>query len=494
MKSPILGSSYVARSINAADNRMVNLFPEIVPEGGKEPAFLQRAPGMTASGLTAASIGPILAMLAYDNVLVIVASTITPTVYTSTNGAALVNRGGIVGITSYITMAQNDTQVFIVNSGQNTAWVLDKTTFALTQEAGPTFGPDNISAYNCTYLDGYFVFRGVGNRIYVSNLLDGTTIDPLAFANADASPDPVVRVAALNGELWVFGENTTEVWYNAGTTPFPFAPIQGSFSEMGCDTPTSVASIDNSLFWVGNDKSGRRIVYRSNGYRAERISTHAVESIISQYPSSTLLLRSYTYQQNGHSFYVLTSSSISGSGYSVPGFTWVYDITTQVWHERARWTGTEFAYHRATCTVQVPWLGRRKMFVGTDDGFVNYLEPDVYTEPGATTRWLRSWRALPTGQNNLKRTAHHALQIDCETGNNATELNVSLRWSDDGGHTFNSTPRVASLGAAGDYSKRVIFRRLGMTTQLRDRVYELSGEDSAIFIMGAELTLSPTDG
>ena len=46
MKTPILGSSYVARSPNAADSRMVNLFPEIVPEGGKEAAFLQRAPGL----------------------------------------------------------------------------------------------------------------------------------------------------------------------------------------------------------------------------------------------------------------------------------------------------------------------------------------------------------------------------------------------------------------------------------------------------------------
>ena len=41
MKTPILGSAYVARSINAANNRMVNLFPEVVPEGGKEAA--QRA-------------------------------------------------------------------------------------------------------------------------------------------------------------------------------------------------------------------------------------------------------------------------------------------------------------------------------------------------------------------------------------------------------------------------------------------------------------------
>ena len=46
MKTPILGSTYVARSVNAADARMVNLFPEIVPEAGKEPAFLNRAPGL----------------------------------------------------------------------------------------------------------------------------------------------------------------------------------------------------------------------------------------------------------------------------------------------------------------------------------------------------------------------------------------------------------------------------------------------------------------
>ena len=46
MKTPILGSAYVARSVNAADARMINLFPEVVPEGGMEPAFLQRCPGL----------------------------------------------------------------------------------------------------------------------------------------------------------------------------------------------------------------------------------------------------------------------------------------------------------------------------------------------------------------------------------------------------------------------------------------------------------------
>ena len=48
MKTPILGSTYVARSVNAADARMVNLFPEVIPEAGTEPGFLMRAVALAA--------------------------------------------------------------------------------------------------------------------------------------------------------------------------------------------------------------------------------------------------------------------------------------------------------------------------------------------------------------------------------------------------------------------------------------------------------------
>ena len=60
MKTPILGSTYVARSVNAADARMINLFPEVVPEAGKEPAFLMRAPGLRR--VTTVGTGPIRGM------------------------------------------------------------------------------------------------------------------------------------------------------------------------------------------------------------------------------------------------------------------------------------------------------------------------------------------------------------------------------------------------------------------------------------------------
>ena len=68
-----------------------------------------------------------------------------------------------------------------------------------------------------------------------------------------------------------------------------------------------------------------------------------------------------------------------------------------------------------------------------------------------------------------------------------------LRWSDDGGHTWTGD-RWTSMGKIGEYGSRVIWRRLGMTTKIRDRVYEISGTDPVkLYVMGAELVLSATN-
>lgn len=485
MKSPILGSSYVARSVNAADNRMVNLFPEIVPEGGKEPAFLQRAPGMTDSGLVPGTLLNISSLLSYNysGIDYLVVSNGNQ-IYTSSDGAALVYRG-VVGASSSLetTMAHNDEQVFITDIVSGTGWVMDKGSFGITQELGPAFG-DNIVVRSVVYLDGYFVFDQPGsNRIYVSDLLDGTTVNPLAWANADASPDLVKAIAALNGELWVFGTSSTEVWSNVGTIPFPFAPIQGSFTETGCAAPRSVATLDNSLFWLGQDNRGQGVVYRTNGYRAERVSTHAVEWQIQRYSDISDAI-AYTYQQDGHAFYVIT--------FPTGNATWVYDVATQAWHERASWDGVNFNRHISNCQA----FYRGDTLVGCTDGAINILSTDEYKDVSTTIKWLRSWRALPTGQNNLKRTAHHSLQLDLNSSvddDDAPNPEVSLRWSDDGGHTWND-PRSAYMSAIASPNTRVIFRRLGMTTSLRDRVYEISGTSAVpVYVMGAELILSPTD-
>jgi hypothetical protein len=388
---------------------------------------------------------------------------------------------GTVGGTGPVSMVDNGTQIFIATNPNG--YIFNTSTNVFAQITDPDFP----GAVTVAYLDGYFIFNPPNSqRFYLTALLDGTSVDPLDFASAEGSSDGLVALIVDHRELWLFGTDSIEVWYDAGLSDFPFVRIQGAFNELGCAAPYSVAKLDNGLFWLGSDARGKGIVYRAEGYTGKRMSTHAVEWQIQQYGDISDAI-GYTYQQDGHAFYVLIFPSANT--------TWVFDVATQAWHERAGFVNGDFTRHRSNCQMAY----NNEVIVGDyQNGNIYSFDLDVYADNGQIQKWLRSWRALPTGQNNLKRTTQHSMQLDCETG---VGLNVGqgedpqamLRWSDDGGHTY-SNEHWKSLGKIGVFQRRAIWRRLGMTLKLRDRVYELSGTDPVkIAIVGAELILSPTN-
>jgi len=473
MKTPILGQSYVARSVNAADGRMINMFPEILAEG-KEAAWLQRAPGLRL--LATVGVGPIRGLWTFDGVGYVVSGNRLYSI--DTNWTATL-RGTITG-TGPVSMADNGTQMFIACNGPS--YIYNASTQVLAQITDPDFP----GAVTVGYIDGYFVFNEPNSqKIWVTALLDGTSVDPLDFASAEGSPDGVVGLIVDHREVWVFGTNSVEVWYDSGASDFPLQRIQGAFNEIGCAATYSLAKLDNGVFWLGADARGRGIVYRANGYTGQRISTHAVEWHIQSYGNIDDAI-AYTYQQDGHAFYVLTFPTAQK--------TWVYDVAANAWHERA--SGNENQYrHRSNCQMAF----NNEIVVG------DYLNANIYafdltvfSDNGDLQKWQRSWRALPQGQNNLRRTAQHSLQIDLESGTGlnlgqGSDPQVMLRWSDDGGHTW-SNEHWSPMGKIGEYYRRVFFRRLGMTLKIRDRVYELSGTDPVkIALLGAELQASGTN-
>ena len=546
MQTPILGSAYVARSVNAADNRMVNLFPEIIPEGGQTPAFLNRAPGLKF--LQTVGSGPIRGLWAHqtNGSDFFVASgnefyklnglTATPTLL------------GVISGTGQVSIADNGTQLFIACNPKS--YIYNE----VTNQFAEITDPDFTGAVTVAYLDGYFVYNEPNSQlVWVTQLLDGTQVDPLAFASAEGSPDGLVAINVDHREAWLFGTDSIEVWYDAGLSDFPLTRIQGAFNEIGCAAAFSVAKLDNGLFWLGQDARGHGIVYRSQGYTGVRISTHAVEWQIQQYGNFSDAV-GYTYQQDGHAFYVLN--------FPVANATWVYDVATQGWHERAGFEDGYFTRNRGNCQCN---FGGNIIVGDFENGNIYQLDLVQYADHDQPQKWLRSWRALPTGQNNLKRTSQHSLQLTCETGVGlnlypgydsedlttesgdilvaeftqgflVTQANdqlttesgdgfeplvtvdwpepypdgyalcttaypeapgytpqVMLRWSDDGGHTW-SNEHWVSMGRIGEYGTRAIWRRLGMTMKLRDRVYEVSGTDPVkIDIVGAELIISGTN-
>lgn len=478
MKSNILGQSYVARSINAADDVMINLFPEVVPAGGLENGFLNRTPGLRK--LATVGKGPIRALWSHqtngDDAYVVSGSEF----FKIDKSYYPVKLGDVTG-SGPVSIADNGYQLFLACNPDG--FIYDEQANTFTQITDPDFP----GAVTVTYLDGYFVFNEPeSQRLWITSLLDGTMIYPLDFASAEGLPDLLQCVMSNNRELWAFGTDTTEVWYNAGTSPFPLQRIQGAFNETGCLAPYSVAKLDNSVFWLGNDPRGYGMVYRNQGYLASRVSTHAVEYAIQQYGDTSNAI-AYTYQQEGHAFYVLTFPTVNK--------TWVYDVATGAWHERACFSNGYFTRHCSNCQTNF----QNNTVVGDYlNGNIYALDLGVYTDNDAVQKWVRSWRALPQGTNDLKRTVQHALQLEVESGTGLSDGQgsdpmVMLRWSDDGGHTW-SNEHWMSVGKVGEYYRRVIWRRLGMTNKLRDRVYEISGTDPVrIVIMGAEIVMSGTN-
>jgi hypothetical protein len=516
VKTPILGESYVARSVNAAAAQMINLYPEIVKEG-KEAAYLQRCPGL--KWIADVGEGPIRGLWAYGGVLYAVSGDgfykLDSTTYAPTW------LGEVIG-TGPVSMADNGTQLFIAANGPSYIWNAKTAVYKRIMDL------DFKGAVTVGFIDGYFVFNEPNSQtIWITSLYDGLAIDPLDFASAEGNPDNVVALIVDHREVWIFGTQTVEVWYDQGSSDpaaFPLQRIQGAFNEIGCAAPYSLAKADNRLFWLGSDARGHGMVYVANGYTGQRISTHAVEWQIQSYGNLSDAV-GYTYQQDGHTFYVLTFPSARDGR----GATWVYDVSTNSWHERASWRNELFGRHRSNCQQYF----QDNNFVGDYlDGRVYVFDPTVYSDDDQTQRWVRSWRALDSNKNDLKRTAHHSLQLDCETGteagpiislttgvlatedlrlletedfqhtllisNNRTyspgpsDPQVMLRWSDDGGHTW-SNEHWRSMGKIGQYGFRTYWRRLGMTVKLRDRVYEVSGTDPVkIAVMGAELHASPT--
>jgi len=495
----------VVRSVNAADNRMVNLYPEVLAEGGLEAAYLQRAPGLRF--ISSVGTGPIQGLWSHNSVGYVVSGQ----EFYSITSAGVATLVGTVTNTGPVSMADNGTQLFIAADPKG--YIYNFNTGVLAEITDEDFAGSSTVAY----LDGYFVFSEPNSqRIWVTTLFDGATVDPLDFASAEGAPDNVVGLVANHREVWVFGVNSTEVWYNAGDADFPLARIQGAYNEVGCVAPNSIAKLDNSIAWLGQDARGRGIVYRANGYAAQRISTHAVEFAIQSYADMTDAV-AYSYQQDGHEFYVLN--------FPLANTTWVFDAATSAWHERRGLLNGVFTRHRSNCFVNF----QGALIVGDyENGNLYALDLDTFDDNGEAQKWLRRWRALPTGQNDFKRTAQHSLQLICETGvgleghafdeplltedgvmlyvedgvplmlgyeiTEGADPQVMMRWSDDGGHTW-SSEHWRSMGLIGTSQTRVIWRRLGMTNKLRDRVYEVSGTAPVkVAIMGAELLLNGTNG
>lgn len=459
----LLGGAYSSRSLIASAQRCVNMFPEATPQenGPPTPVTHQLSPGLTTyltlpvgtvRGMYRCSTGMEFAVVG-TSLYYINPFTGTATLWgTACNATALNNAPVSFADNGLVCLIVDGSgRGWYVNARFNTFGVpLDATIYNM--DADPAF----YGSFRVVYLDGYFILgRPNTNQFYVSPpFWDGTTPwDGTQIASKTGGPDPINAVATINGNLWLLGIFSSEVWFNSGAQDFPFERQPGVFIEHGLGATYSVAATDVELIFFGRDRDGAKVVFKSEGYGLKRISNHAVEWSWAGAAQDVSDAVAFVYQLGGHTFYQVTLPSLN--------VTWVYDLSTGEWHERTytdSGTGVE-SRHRANCCM----FDSVNTYVGDYVNGKIYRMDVGYTDDGAP---ITRRRGMPHIVKDGVRISHNRLIVDLDVANVPAGAQVFLRWSDDRGKTFGNP---ITLTVASTYSSLMV-SRLGLA---RDRVYEV---------------------
>lgn len=324
--------------------------------------------------------------------------------------------------------------------------------------SGFTTTPGYTGGDRVAFLDQRVFYLNRGTQQFGWTALGAANvITPLSFASAERSPDLLVSIAAVAGDLWLFGATSTEVWQSSGTSSV--VQRQGAAGiEYGCAAAQSVANLSNSLMWLARDERGQAMVLKAAGYQPQRVSTRAIEERFDNRDVSGA--RAYSYSDGGQQFYVL----------NVPGIdtTLVWDDTFGQWHERAELAGVGYAPWRATSHTFAYGLH----FFGTDGGLLYTTDKNVHrygNDPKCRERI-----SPVVSLSNRKGLTFSQFEVVCER---ATTGQVMLRFSSDNGATW-SDWRTESAGSVGEYARRIRFNRLGSSF---DRIFQLRMTDNAPF-------------
>ncbi len=364
--------------------------------------------------------------------------------------------GGGIPLTNpdCVSMSHNaaDPAQLVIVDGTN-GWIYDTTNGLQQITDGDFYSADVVD-----FQDQYFAFNRAGTgQFFISNLNDGLVYTGTDIATAEGDPDNLVALVSNRRELWLFNAETIEIWYNSGNSDFTFSRFEGGFLERGCAAAFSIAEDDNSLFWLGDD----RIFYRADGYSPQRISQHGIEEALRKYKVISDAC-AFIYTMAGHKFYVCT--------FPAEDHTWVYDITTELWHERQSW-----GMGRWRVNAYANAYG--KHLVGDfEHGRIGELDLDTYQEYGVT---MQGQATGPVAHQDRKRIAHRRFELDIETGVGLTtgqgsDPQVWLDWSDDGGRTWSARKPFRSMGKLGEYQQRLRWNRMGSA---RERIYRITVSD-----------------
>ena len=427
--------------------KCINLFiADAGPQGRGENGVLVYTPGLKSLGSVSGK-NEVRAIINHNDDKLYCVIDDTAYVITFDEDAlsmTFVSMGTLNTTTGPVSWDINPTQVMLVD-GSSSGYIITIATDTLATISDADF----TGGTQVRFMDSYFIYNTPdAATMFATALNDGTSVDALDVATAEGSPDKLVGIAIDKRELWAFGQQSVEIWYDAANASgFPFSRREGAWIDYGCGAAHSIVKMNNGLTWLDS----RGYIVHAQGYQPQIISSPAISKEINAMCTTSDAL-AYSYMDRGSLVYVIT--------FPTEEKTFAYDFTTERWHEKAYWTQDDsFTRHKANCHV------RYKNFelVGShDSGEIYSLSHLYFDDAGDAVHRVRTTAHF---NDEFYFVTIYNLELHLEAGKGlvtgtGSDPQIMMRYSNDGGYTW-SNEISRSIGKIGEYSKRIRWNNLG---------------------------------
>lgn len=176
--------------------------------------------------------------------------------------------------------------------------------------------------YTNAYIDSRFVFEQPSGQFVVSEINDPTDINALDFATAEAFSDDILRVFALNRLVYLFGSESTEMWYTSGVGRPPLD--RQSVLQHGIVGRYAVDAIDDTIYFI--DDKRRPHIMEGSAHRPLVVSS-AIGEVWDSYSPATVddaRVQAYALEQENFIDFI----------FPLAGDVWTYHEASGSWFEK----------------------------------------------------------------------------------------------------------------------------------------------------------------
>lgn len=335
------------------------------------------------------------------------------------------------------------------------------------------------------------------NGVYIS--FSAASVAPVQITVAgqlqqgaiNSHPGTIVGCRTLHRRLFLFSQNFTEVWENAGIgTNLPVRRNNSLLMEVGTPSVGSISTGFDRMFFLSQDRDGLGAVMEVKGSESIPVSNRALDYALAQYASDPTKgvsdARGLMIKENGIIFYRLN--------FTAANHTYVLNVTMSTpdmpkWHEEEVLNGNRHPAQTHVYFGGVNYYGHYSLPIlyAVDDSFVTNDGEAIrrvrigkqYSPKGYNRLRIDRWH-LDLLQGQVDQVLYDEANLDAENGDDIlTESGVNIlldqqvlvpggapvvwfSYSKDGGQTYGFSLQ-GSMGKIGQRTFRTVWRKLGTT-------------------------------